>query len=1254
LIDENTNVEESFHSWFGGGDDDDPFWSWFGGGDDDDSFWSWFGGGDDDDPFWQSVFNGAANSEPLPGEQNPNNPNTTIKTQIGTGIDDIFGGFVGNDDISGGDGDDLIDGGDGDDTLKGDAGNDSIFGFNGNDKIYGGTGNDFLSGESGSDAIYGEAGADVVSGGGGDDFLSGGEGRDFLIAGTGDDAAFGGAGDDLIQGEAGSDLLVGEDGRDMIEGGHGNDLIFGDSYQDTSSFDINLNNLRSQFNIDSSSNNTDTSDSNSENASSDNDNSSNSGNENNVVLNEWIVFQQGVNGYSGTVDTYIHGNNPNANNSSSTSLNVDSRYRREPVQGLIRFDDIFGSQTGQIALDDTINSAVLEIDVSNRGNSLEVYELLQSWTDTATWNSWENGIQTNGTEAKSTSVATTGYVNKGILTIDVTASLQAWQADPTSNYGWAFLPTDTNNVEFDSAEGTNAPRLLVNVEEATSDSYYNDNYTDNSSDDSLTISTVRFEAENMTLDGYQAQTVSFASGGSLTKAISADSTVTATTTFTGASGFYDVIVAYHDENDGVSEISVTVGGVEADKWLLDQDLDNSLAVTDNFVTRTVAEGLVVNEGDEIFLQGIADTGEYAQIDYIEFVPVESANVQLSYNSDILRGGGGNDVIFGDVGDDIIYGEDEFDDGSVTPVIPEGYTYYTYGQSTYVLSSATTWEAAQTEAQSLGGNLVTINDAAEEDWLKQTFGTSEELWIGLTDKDTEGTFTWASGEAVTYTNWVPGEPNSHSTSSDYVRMNFDNSDSGWGDLSENYQRLGIIEIDWSVAGGNDVLVGGSGNDIIYGNSGNDVIFADDYGVATVNQGETSNTLDGDDALIFNYTSEMLLNDVIFADDYGVATVNQGKVSNTFDEDDALIFNYTSEMLLNDGDSTFADDYGLAIVNQRKTSNTFDGDDALIFNHTSEMLLNDGTLSFSFQANDVSEEQGLFSKDSMGYDDGGHLTVNLDDEQLTVRLQSINSNYTVETFVNSGQEYDVAIAFGSRGLELWLDGNLVDINTYTGGLGNNSGGGGNYEPIVLGASQSWSSDLTANNLIDYFTGTLKDVRLYDQQLSGTEISQLSTNPYTSANMVFEELIITKNQLIGGSGNDELAGGAGDDTLNGTDDIAAGVYEHDVLIGGAGADTFILGDATQSYYLNPDNNGNQDYAVIQDFLVSEDVVQLHGVAGDYQTQVQGSDVLLSRSGDLVAIFEDVNSLNISNADLGLKLVNAKVAALSLNLDSAAFQYV
>ena len=80
-----------------------------------------------------------------------------------------------------------------------------------------------------------------------------------------------------------------------------------------------------------------------------------------------------------------------------------------------------------------------------------------------------------------------------------------------------------------------------------------------------------------------------------------------------------------------------------------------------------------------------------------------------------------------------------------------------------------------EAASLGGNLVTVNSAAENAFLVNTFAlgsySGDPIRIGFTDQAVEGTFAWASGEPTTYTNWAGGEPNDAGGNEDYATLNW---------------------------------------------------------------------------------------------------------------------------------------------------------------------------------------------------------------------------------------------------------------------------------------------------------------------------------------------------------------------------------------------------------------------------------------------------------------------------------------------------
>jgi hypothetical protein len=84
-------------------------------------------------------------------------------------------------------------------------------------------------------------------------------------------------------------------------------------------------------------------------------------------------------------------------------------------------------------------------------------------------------------------------------------------------------------------------------------------------------------------------------------------------------------------------------------------------------------------------------------------------------------------------------------------------------STYYLLSTSSWTDAQTQAKAMGGNLATIRNEDEHNFIYNTFGnwggTPHHLWIGLwRTNDFPGIFRWVSGEPVSYTRWAPGEPN----------------------------------------------------------------------------------------------------------------------------------------------------------------------------------------------------------------------------------------------------------------------------------------------------------------------------------------------------------------------------------------------------------------------------------------------------------------------------------------------------------------
>jgi subtilisin family serine protease len=146
----------------------------------------------------------------------------------------------------------------------------------------------------------------------------------------------------------------------------------------------------------------------------------------------------------------------------------------------------------------------------------------------------------------------------------------------------------------------------------------------------------------------------------------------------------------------------------------------------------------------------------------------------------------------------------------------------------------------------------------------------------------------------------------------------------------------------------------------------------------------------------------------------------------------------------------------------------------------------------------------------------------------------------------------------------------------------------------------------------------------------------------------VITTPQSLWGTVGNDIITGGDGPDRItgvlpSGTTKESMGVGQIDILIGGAGADVFLLGDSRGVFYDDgiKNNFGASDYALIKDFKRGEDKLQLKK-RNSYIFNASDGNLFvyldanrnrnLETSGvnqdELIAVLEGVTSLN--NSDL------------------------
>jgi hypothetical protein len=188
-----------------------------------------------------------------------------------------------------------------------------------------------------------------------------------------------------------------------------------------------------------------------------------------ATLSGTIIFQNDLNGYTGTHDTYMHQASPSTTRGDDILLRWDSE---DPagiqIFSLLRFADMFGTGANQIPDGATITSATLTLFVEDLSLDPPAYinDALVSWDEaTAAWNNFggEAGVQADeyGTQAGF------GPIDPGSFNLDVTASVQAWSASPVSNYGWVFRPNSWDGIRATSSEGVtqaNRPKLTVTFE----------------------------------------------------------------------------------------------------------------------------------------------------------------------------------------------------------------------------------------------------------------------------------------------------------------------------------------------------------------------------------------------------------------------------------------------------------------------------------------------------------------------------------------------------------------------------------------------------------------------------------------------------------------------------------------------------------------------------------------------------------------------------------------------------------------------
>jgi hypothetical protein len=184
-----------------------------------------------------------------------------------------------------------------------------------------------------------------------------------------------------------------------------------------------------------------------------------------------LVFRNDLNGYTGTVDTYINFNTPDAGNGALDVLRWDTQETggsATPMYALIRFENLFAGYGGPIPVGAQILTATLSYTVGGdnaTGDTGDLREALVDWNEATTYNTFggDAGVQTD--EHGGASIASLPASATTTYNVNVLASVQTWCADPSLNRGWIVLPTAADGVRVRSSEyATAAERPTLTIQ----------------------------------------------------------------------------------------------------------------------------------------------------------------------------------------------------------------------------------------------------------------------------------------------------------------------------------------------------------------------------------------------------------------------------------------------------------------------------------------------------------------------------------------------------------------------------------------------------------------------------------------------------------------------------------------------------------------------------------------------------------------------------------------------------------------------
>ena len=635
-------------------------------------------------------------------------------------------------------------------------------------------------------------------------------------------------------------------------------------------------------------------------------------------------------------------------------------------------------------------------------------------------------------------------------------------------------------------------------------------------------------------------------------------------------------------------------------------------------------------------------------------------------NDRLEGGKGDDMLFGEKGNDILLGgdgHDMLDGGDGNDEMWGG-----SGDDVLIGGKGDDWMHGQSGNDELDGG----------DGNDMIFGEdgNDAIFAGAGDDMVDG------GKGNDRIEGDDGKDNIKGGEGDDLIVGYDAVSIKTGDTTVHEDDGSDDHIDGGK--GNDTILGGKGDDTLIGGEGHDTILGGDdadtiiggNGGDVVDGGAGGNdhdTLDLRDVGPFRLTNlrpdsngngqdgtvELLNNDGSVKESFNFTEIETILGDPTVPDLDPPVVDedcLVAEYLFNDnnqgqhpvGDRTFEDTatdldgvaqtgtVGQGSPNTLNATDVLDldgHDDAVVIAADDNFQIGKGAVSLEFNQDQHvgSSNDTLISRDSTNRDDGGHLSIGVTQHgAVTVRHQTEDDDFfynTPNNFFSPGEDVRVFYEWDDEG----VDGRFVvqnlsrgteyseDINDpLTIDMGDDFN-----EPWTIGASQKFSGDNAANNLVEFFDGQIDNVKIYDlgpKSLLDGVVDGTGGDDLIDTSYIDDpegDRIDSNDEIIPGEGpNDDIVwAGGGDDTIDsgagddevygeGGDDTVEAGAGNDVVDGGSGNDV-IDGEAGDDQLLGGTGHDDIEGGDGDDIIMG-------GTGNDTLSGGDDSDVIAGQVGN------------------------------------------